>query len=75
MTILEMGGILMRTVWMYLFQAPGTIIIWLAKGCSKKLSITYKEHVSYSGFVGLAFDIGVIFLLVKDLKINELFNL
>ena len=75
MTILEMGGILMRTIWMYFFQAPGTILIWIFKGCRKKLSVTYKEHMSYSGFVGLAFDALMIFLLVRELEIDKLLNL
>lgn len=66
--MLEIGGILLRTLWMYLCQLPGTIIIWLISSRKKTLESTYKENMTASGLIGFFLMAIVSFLIIKGIN-------
>jgi hypothetical protein len=63
--MLEMGGIFLKTIWMYLCQLPGTVIIWLISSRKKTLEITYRENAMASGLIGLFLMAIVSFLIIR----------
>jgi len=67
--MLEIGGILLKTLWMYVCQLPGTIIIWLINSRRKTLEITYRENMMASGIIGFFLMAIVSFLIIKGFRI------
>ena len=65
--MIEMGGIFLKAVWMYLCQLPGTIIIWLISPRKKTLELTYKENMMVSGLIGLFLVTIVSFLIIRGI--------
>ena len=63
--MLDIGGIFLKTIWMYLCQLPGTIIIWLVSSRKKTLEITYKENMMASGLIGLFLVAIVSFFILR----------